>query len=389
MQSTRKISLFTAITVALNAMTGVGIFTTPATLYNSTGPAGILTFIFAIIAVLCMALAIARVAQLYPGEGSFYTYTASWAGHKGGLFSAGLYIIGLTIALGLITRVTGSFLHTYFPSMPAHLLGSITLIMLVLLNIAGARISTIGQYILLALTLLPFASIIVLCATTFNPAYLSPFMPYGPSSLFKAIGPVIFGFFGFESVMSLYKIVDRPEINVPRAVIASILIVGLLYLTFISALFMGIPGSAFSSASTPLTQTLITAFPHHGWIIPLINISMIITFMGVIHSMVWALGTLCMSLLQKIYPSSPYARPTLILPLLGGAILSCSYAFTNIQLFFDLTTVFIVMSFILTIATLLIGKREQSKFYKTIACCGLATALIIISYAIQQIIHAS
>ena len=83
----QKIGVVTATIIGMNAMIGAGIFAVPATLASCVGPAGILTYVFVIIAVWFMAQSLARVAQLYPQEGSFYTYTKQWAGHVGGLIA--------------------------------------------------------------------------------------------------------------------------------------------------------------------------------------------------------------------------------------------------------------------------------------------------------------
>ena len=81
----KKIGLWTAVIVGANAMIGAGIFTIPIALQAQTGPIGLLTFAFVIVAVLCLALSFSRVAALYPSEGSFYIYAKQWGGHTVGL----------------------------------------------------------------------------------------------------------------------------------------------------------------------------------------------------------------------------------------------------------------------------------------------------------------
>ncbi|MEX2437693.1 MAG: amino acid permease, partial [Candidatus Babeliales bacterium] len=137
----QKIGLATATIVGMNAMIGAGIFSVPAIMASEVGPAGILTYIFVIIAVWFMAQSIARVAQLYPEAGSFYTYTKPWAGHTGGLIAAFSYITGLLIAMGLLAKFAGIFLAWYFPTLSPFTLGLCTLGALTLLNIVGVSLS--------------------------------------------------------------------------------------------------------------------------------------------------------------------------------------------------------------------------------------------------------
>ncbi len=70
---TQKIGLAVATIVGMNAMIGAGIFAVPAALASHVGPAGIITYAFVILAVWFMGSSIARLAQLFPQEGSFYT----------------------------------------------------------------------------------------------------------------------------------------------------------------------------------------------------------------------------------------------------------------------------------------------------------------------------
>ena len=68
-----KIGVATATIVGMNAMIGAGIFTAPAAIGSFVGPAGIIAYIFVIIAVWFIAQSLSRVAARFPQEGSFYT----------------------------------------------------------------------------------------------------------------------------------------------------------------------------------------------------------------------------------------------------------------------------------------------------------------------------
>ena len=199
--SQSKISLAVATIVGMNAMIGAGIFAVPAALASNVGPAGILTFAFVIIAVWLMGSSMARVAQLYPQEGSFYTYAKQWGGHAMGLIAAGSYMIGLLIAMGLLAQVAGSYLHGYFPVFSSFGWGMIVLALLSFLNMLGVVLSEVGQLILICTTVFPLIATSLLCLTKADFSNLQPFMPYGLTNIFAATKAVIFGFFGFECLV--------------------------------------------------------------------------------------------------------------------------------------------------------------------------------------------
>src|SRR5690606_30021801 len=115
MESHKKIGVVTATIVCMNAMIGAGIFSVPVALQSEVGPAGLITYLFVILAVWCIALSLARVAALYPQEGSFYTYARQWGGNKIGAAAACSYLIGLVIAMGLLAQIAASYLQTFIP----------------------------------------------------------------------------------------------------------------------------------------------------------------------------------------------------------------------------------------------------------------------------------
>ncbi|MFA6065760.1 MAG: amino acid permease [Candidatus Babeliaceae bacterium] len=384
MTQAHKISLPMATIIGINAMIGAGIFGVPAALLTSVGPAGIITYAFVIIAVLFMALSMARLAELYPEEGSFYTYVSQWAGHTIGAFTTISYLVGLIIAMGLLTRITGSYLHIYFPNMSPQLLGIIALSIVVILNFAGAVISKIGQIILIMFTLLPLVLITGLCLTQLSWNNLFPFAPYGLSNIVGATKAVIFGFFGFESISSLFALVENPKKNVPRAIFLSVLFVGIIYMIFTLSLILAIPQSLFTSNAIPLSEVLIQQF-NYPWLTHIINVAIIITIMGTLHSMIWSLSNLMIFCVKKIV--SKTIPTNTAISLIGIAIGAACIIFSSINLLFSLTAIFVVFAYGMSILTLIIKPQRQTKREIIIAYLGFITAIIIILCAIHGVIQ--
>ncbi len=381
----QKISLFMATVAGVNAMVGASIFINPAALQTSVGPAAIFTYIGVIAAVWVMALALARVAALYPKEGAFYTYASEWGGHTMGVIASLAYLFGLTLAMGLLTRLTGMYLSHYFPSVPQEVLALSALWLLVGLNMAGATLTKVGQIILIVLTIAPVILVIGLCLGKANVNNLTPFMPYGYSSLIYAIKAVIFGFFGFETAASLYNLVEHPEKNVPRALTYSIIIVGGIYLLFITSIFLAIPRELFTHAEIPLSEVLLAMFPQYTWLVDVIRLSIIITIAGTLHALIWSLGELLCATMRRV--SSNIKLPLAAAVVSIGLIVSFNYlVFKNLNLFFNLCALFLVFSYGTSIAALLYGPAKKTMETKILGYSGLAVALFIMSVALFEVI---
>ena len=383
----QKIGLLTAIIVGMNAMIGTGIFTIPSTLAGHAGPASILTFAFVACAVWCMAQSIARVAQLFPQEGSFYAYVRPWGGHGMGLFAAACYLLGIIIAMGLLTHSAGEHLVRYLPSSSPQFLGGSCLIGLTFLNLFGVSLSSISQQILIVLTVFPLLATTILCFTKASFSNLVPFAPYGVKSIFEQTRTVIFSFFGFEAIASLFTIIRDPQKNLPRAISYSLLAVAGLYLLFVSSLILAIPLHFFSEYPGPVANALIHVFPGKDWIIECIHISSLFAILGTLHSMIWASGALTLSFFKKIRTCSTQQllvcgainkqSTTLFI---GGCIFASFYLLSS-TLFFSLTALFLITSYVLAMITLLTIPSEWKSGRNAITITGIATALLIFYFA--------
>ena len=381
----QKIGLLTATIVGMNAMIGAGIFTTPSAL--AAGPASILTFSFVAFAVWCMAQSIARVAQLFPQEGSFYAYVRPWGGHTMGLFAASCYLFGMTIAMGLLTHSAGEHLVRYLPSSSPQFLGGSCLIALTFLNLFGVSLSSISQRILIVLTLFPLLATTVLCFTKASLSNLVPFAPHGIKSIFEQTRTVAFSFFGFEAIASLFTIIRDPQKNLPRAISYSLLTVAGLYLLFVSSLNLAIPQHFFSQYPGPVANALVHVFPGKDWVIECIHISSLFAILGTLHSMIWASGALTLSFFKKVRACSTQQllvcgalnkQTTTIF--IGGCIFSSFYLLSN-TLSFSLTALFLLTSYMLAMITLLTIPSEWKSGRNAITVTGMATALLIFYFA--------
>lgn len=394
MASTKKIGLVTAIIVGMNAMIGAGIFSVPAALGSSVGPAGILTYLFVILAVWFMGSSMAELAQRYPEEGSFYTYTKVWAGHIGGLIAGTSYLIGLVIAMGLLVRIAGYNLAHSYSGISAHSWSWLTLGSLTALNILGVKLSEIGQQVLIISTVFPIIATTILCFMHGSWDNFKPFMPYGTTNVLSATKAVIFGFFGFESAASLFNIVEDPQKNVPRALRWALILVGILYLSFVASIIAAVPLEKFTDPSVQLSDLLSAQFPGYPWLITLIHYAILSAILGTVHSMIWGSSMLLVDLFRSMKNrviqqalNNNYINQKVAVLIIASGIAFTYSTLRSIDLFFGLTAIFIIFSFMASMVTLLIERSNKSIGSLVANILGLATASIMLFFAIQGVLH--
>lgn len=362
MQPNNKMRLPLAVIVAMNAMIGASLFTLPAALSLLVGPAAIASYALVVLLVIAIALALIRVNAQYPSSFPVYTHAAAWGGAIAGTISSFCYIAGLTVALGLLARIAGAYIHTYIPatSAPVWMLGSTWLF--VGCNLFGAAIAQLLQYALIALTLLPMLLIIILCARYFSFANYVPFAPYGIKSILLASQAVIFGFFGFEVIPAMSAHVDNARKTVPRAMILAIILTGLVYILFIGSIFGAIPVTVFTSAQMPLSQALLFLYPTHHWLGFVIDWAVIVTVWGTMLSMIMAIASLFSEL------AGISSKKSLIL--LGCAISAVGLIFSNIETLFALVALCITISYTMSIVALffMTGRKKSNIALGFIGC---------------------
>ena len=388
-----KISVSTAIIIGMNAMIGAGIFSITSSLASQVGPAGILTYLFAFVAVWFMAKSMARTAFLYPQEGSFYIYAKQVGGHYFGLLSATCYLIGLLIAMGLLSRYAGTYLHSSFPMYDASTLGLGLLAVLVFLNVLGVKLSELGQYILIVCTVFPLVATTIMCLMKMDLANLTPFMPLGPASILDGTKIAIFGLFGFECTASLFNIVENPE-NVPKALTYSLLLVGMIYLFFIGSIILSIPLSVFTeNPSISIPQALQTIFPDSTFILGLIQFSILSAIIGTIHSMIWSASELMISYFKQLHitPLTKAINKGVVnqkaTVLICGAIIFAFYVgITDMKIFFSLTDVGLIFAYITALLPLLKLKSEWKSGQNISTILGLVTACTIFCIALKTVV---
>lgn len=394
-ENAQKIGLATAIIVGMNAMIGAGIFSMTSSLASGVGPASLLSYSFAFFAVWFIAQSVARAAYLWPQEGSFYTYARQWGGHTMGLLSAGAYIFGFLIAMALLCKISGVYLHDVFPSISAQNLGLITLGLLVILNILGMALSQIGQYILIVFTVFSLLATTALCLTKIDLANLTPFMPYGPFSILQGTRIAIFGLFGFECIASLFNIVENPEKNVPKALQYALLLVGIIYFFFIGSIIVSVPSHIFTdNANVTIPQALQYLFPDSSFIVYLITFSILSAIIGTIHSMIWS-GSELITSYFKFFKSTHVknlVKNGIITQKFGvlfcGLVMFlCFITITDLDLFFTLTDIGLIFSFTTTMITLLFQRSEWKSGQNIKTILGLITAIIIFGISIQKLVE--
>jgi len=292
-QLIRGVGLWGATTLNMIDMIGVGPFITiPLIIAAMGGPQAMLGWILGALLVVCDGLVWAELGAALPGSGGSYRYLAEIYGpRKLGHLISFLFIWQLTFSAPLSIASGSIGLAQYatyiFPGLgnatkvTLPLLGDIEInaIPVAMVAIAALAVAVFLLYRRITLierlskflwvgVMLTIAWVIFAGVSHFNPRVAFDF-PQGAFTLrpefFTGLGAAllvaVYDYWGYYNVCFLGGEVKDPGRTIPRAVLLSILFVGIIYIVMNISILGVIPWREFAgTANTPAQRYVISSF---------------------------------------------------------------------------------------------------------------------------------
>lgn len=259
----RELSLLDLTMASLGGIIGSGWLFASQAAANLAGPSALISWLIGGVAVILIGLCYAELGGMLPEAGGIarypqYTHTTmvsylmAWAAY---LAYVSVPPIEATAVIQYLakTPTSGGWVPGIFVN------GSLTgwgfvvaaalLVLFILINNAGVRMFkyintpvTIWKFVVPALT------IIVLLATAHQgtvPKAAGGFAPFGLNGTFAAVSSsgIIFSYLGFRQAVDLAGEAKNPARDVPRAIIAAIVIGAVVYFFLQFAFLHAVPGS--------------------------------------------------------------------------------------------------------------------------------------------------
>lgn len=231
---TKSITLFGAIAIGIGGMVGGGIFAVLGEAVALSHGAAPLAFAFGGLVALLTAFSYARLSVAFPGRGGTVTYIDKAFGNNLASGSVNLMLwLSYLVTIALYATAFASYAQTFFSTdspLLRHALISLAIVLPTLINLVSAALVSRSESFIVGLKLL-LLSVIIVASTPF--LHATPFAPSQWGSMFSILsaGMIIFvAYEGFELIANASGEIARPERNLPRAFIGSVLIVIALYI---------------------------------------------------------------------------------------------------------------------------------------------------------------
>lgn len=235
---------------------------TTALMAGLAGASVPLVMLIAMVGVAATGNALAQFSRIWPSSGSFVTFISRAIGPRAGLAVAVVALLGYIVAFAGIYLFAGQYIATEI--LHVHAAGAAKLIALgyglVLLVpvIVGLQV---GMRIAIAMYVFEFAviaavSIAILVQGGDHGLSSAPFSFRGSGlhGVASALALAVLAFVGFEAPAPLAEESENPRRNVPVAIIAGILISGLIFVVGSYAAVEAFPSAAkYAADAAPFT----------------------------------------------------------------------------------------------------------------------------------------
>ncbi len=238
----RHLNLLDVSFIGVGAIIGAGIFViTGQAAATTAGPAIVLSFMVAAIAIGITALIYAEMSSIYPVSGSAYNYTYATLGE----FFAWLVGWNLLLEYGVATSAVATGWSGYFRTfidtnfhvtLPTALSGAydptkgtfvdlsaflVIFVIFLLLAIGikeSARVNNIIVYIKIAV----LSVFVIFGLQHFDINNIRNFFPFGFEGVWHATSLIIFAYLGFDAISTVAEETKDPTKTIPKALMLSL-----------------------------------------------------------------------------------------------------------------------------------------------------------------------
>ena len=384
----------------VSVVIGAGIFTiTASTAGNITGPAISISFVIAAVACGLAALCYAEFASTVPVAGSAYTFSYATFGEFIAWIIGWDLILEFAVAAAVVAKGWSSYLGTVFgfgggtADFGGFQLdwGALLIIVFVTVLLAwGTKLSAEVSLVITVIKVAVVLLVVVVGSFYIKTANFSPFIPpaetghggtgteqslfslmtgaegshYGWYGVLAGASIVFFAFIGFDIVATTAEETKNPQRDVPRGILASLVIVTVLYVAVAVVLSGMVRYTELRDAGEK--ANLATAFAANGidWAAKLISIGALAGLTTVVIVLVLGqtrvLFAMCRDglLPRPLARTGPHGTPVRITVLVGVlvAITASVFPIGKLEEMVNIGTLF---AFVLVSAGVIVLRRTR------------------------------
>jgi len=253
----KELNLFQLTVISVGIILGAGIYALIGAAAITGGNAIWLSFLISAFIALFTGITYAEISSFFKGNAGEYDYVSrAISKHLGFLIGLAVILVAIltssTVALGF----AGYFI-TIVP-LPYIVSAVLVIIFLTIFNIVGIKQASTFNIVATFIEFLGLILIILIGFKFFGSVNLLE-VPQGITGVFFSAALIFFAYIGFESLVKLKEETKNPDKTLPKAIILSILITGVVYVLVAISAVSVVGWEQLSQSSAPLSLVAQTA----------------------------------------------------------------------------------------------------------------------------------
>ncbi len=241
-ENQKAFGLWSAVFLGIGSMVGAGIFIVIGQAGAIAGNLVLMSFFIAgVIALLC-GYSLSKLAIRYPSRGGMIEYLVQSYGE--GFFSGALgvlFYIAQLVAIAAVAKSFGTYAATYMAegvtTTYTNLFALGVLGFFVMINLIGASSVAKAESLIVVVKLIALLAFTVSALFFIKPSHFNPAEAPDFIHIFYALGLTFFAFQGFSVITNSVEDMQSPSKIMLKAMILSIVLVGILYIAVTVAVF--------------------------------------------------------------------------------------------------------------------------------------------------------
>lgn len=294
--------------LGLGAMVGTGVFVSIGVAAGAAGSAVVLAIAAAAPLAVCNALSSAQLAASHAVSGGTYEYGYRYLNHWAGFTAGWMFLCAksasaATAALGFagyFARLAGL---DHATTMTGLAVGAVVL--LTVLVMLGIKRSSWANAVIVSVTLASLALFVIaglpsLAAS--GGSRLTPFVPVGGEGGLRgflyATALMFVAYTGYARIATLGEEVREPRKNIPRAIIATLLVSSVLYVA-VAVVAVGAVGPERLAEVAAADATPLEAAAHASslpWVAKVVAIGSVTAMLGVLLNLLLGLSRVALAM---------------------------------------------------------------------------------------------
>lgn len=366
MELKKQLGFLDVFCIASGAMISSGIFILPGVAFARIGPlVGVSYLIGGIVAFLGI-LAIVELSTAMPKAGGDYFFITRSLGPLIGTISGVLSWFALSLKSAFAVFGLGQVVQllTGLPWLPV---SAAAVAVFVLLNIVGVDLASRFEVVLVLGLLAILGVYAAFGFPAIRPTRFTPPAPYGLNAIVSGAGFVFVSFGGLINVAGVSEEVRNPRRNLPAAILASVLLITVLYGVVMVVTVGVVPADELSGSLTPIADAAGAFLGPVG--IVLITVASVLAFLTTANAGIMSASRYPMALSRDgLLP--PFAGRvskrfnTPIWSVLGTGLFITAALFLELEILVKAASTVILTTYVLANLAVIILRESRVQTYR-------------------------